>query len=288
MLKYLQTIKKETAVDRIIIEGRKLINAVERIYYALPKNKELAGKPISGIRLFISNGRIDFTATNGYRLAMYSSKLVKDKTKWKRAYTVPAREIKELVDSVQRDEEVEITVEDNKITFKGLNFDKTVDLIEGRYPPYHKVIPKEYNIKIKVSKDKLLNAINTVIKERPYKDSEVGHYERVVLRLQGKRLVVSSLSPTDPLPEDYKSRIYDIPVEVIYDYFKGDQDIPPYVCLNELYLKNAMKPIKGAKVVIGIVNECSPVAFESPDPTYGYLGLVMPMDPASNQLILVR
>jgi DNA polymerase-3 subunit beta len=273
-------------VDRIVIEGRKLINGIERTFYALPRNREFAGKPISGIRLFIANGRIDFTATNGYRLAMYSSKLVKDKTKWKRAYTVPAREMKELVDSVQRDEEVEILVEDKKMTFKGLNFDETVDLIEGRYPPYHKVIPKEYNIKIKVSKDKLLNAINTVIKERPYKNSDAGPYERVVLRLQGKRLVVSTISPTEPLPEDYKSRIYDIPVEVLHNYFN---DISPYVCLNEIYLKNAMKSISGAKVVIGFVNEYSPVAFISPDPAYGYLGLVTPIDPNThNQLPLVR
>jgi hypothetical protein len=34
----------------------------------------------------------------------------------------------------------------------------------------------------------------------------------------------------------------------------------------------------------------SPVAFISPDPAYGYLGLVMPMDPNGtyNQLALVR
>jgi hypothetical protein len=36
-------------MDRIVIEGRKLINGVERTYYALPRNRELLGNPISGI-----------------------------------------------------------------------------------------------------------------------------------------------------------------------------------------------------------------------------------------------
>jgi hypothetical protein len=50
-----------------------------------------------------------------------------------------------------------------------------------------------------------------------------------------------------------------------------------------------MKPISGAKVVIGFVNEYSPVSFISPDPAYGYLGLVMPMDPENcNQIALVK
>jgi DNA polymerase III sliding clamp (beta) subunit (PCNA family) len=278
-------------MDRIVIEGRKLINGIERTYYALPRNKEFLGSPISGIRLFIANGRIDFTSTNGYRLAMYSSKLVEDKVRRKRAYTVPAREIKELIKNVHVDEEIEIVVEDDKMVFNGVNFNKTVDIIQGRYPSYHRIIPKEYNIKIKASKNRLIDAINSVIKERPYKDSEAGRYEKVVLRLQGKRLVVSTVSPKDPLPEDYRSRICDIPVEVIHDYLnvKGEEYASPYVCLNEIYLKNAMKPISGAKVVLGFVNEYSPIAFISPDPAYGYLGLVMPMDPENcNQMVLAK
>jgi hypothetical protein len=124
---------------------------------------------------------------------MYSSKLVRDKVRWKRAYTVPAREMKELIKDVHVDEEVEIVVEDDKMVFNGVNFSRTVDIIQGRYPPYHRVIPKEYNIKIKASKNRLIDAINSVIKERPYKDSEAGRYERIVLRLQGKRLVVSTI-----------------------------------------------------------------------------------------------
>jgi DNA polymerase III sliding clamp (beta) subunit (PCNA family) len=64
-------------VDRIVIEGRKLINGVEKTSYAVSRRKELLGTHTSGMRLFIENGRINFIASNGYRLAMYSVKLIK-------------------------------------------------------------------------------------------------------------------------------------------------------------------------------------------------------------------
>lgn len=275
-------------VDRVVIEGRKLINGVEKTSYAASKRKKLLGTHTSGMRLFIENGRINFIASNGYRLAMYSVKLIKDDIRRRRAYTVPAKEMEELIENIQKDDEIEITVEgDGRMTFSCQNFSKSIELLQVKYPPYHKIIPRVYNIKIEVSKDELKDAINSIIKERTHKDSETGPYERIVLRLQDKRLVISTISPMDPLPEDYKSKIRDIPAKVLHNYFN---DISPYVCLNEIYLKHALNPIKGAKVVIGFVNEYSPVAFLSPDPTYGYLGLVMPMDPEGGykQLALIK
>jgi DNA polymerase III sliding clamp (beta) subunit (PCNA family) len=279
--------------DRVVIEGRKLINGVEKTAYAASKRKKLLGTHASGMRLFIENGRINFIASNGYRLAMYSVKLIKDNIRRRRAYTVLAKEMEELIENIQKDDEIEITVEgDGRITFSSQNFSKSIELLQVKYPPYHKIIPRVYNIKIEVSKDELKDAINSIVKERTHKDSETGPYERIVLRLQDKRLVVSTISPMDSLPEDYRSKICDIPAKVLHNYFASEDEeyTSPYVCLNEIYLKHAMNPIKGAKVVIGFVNEYSPVAFLSPDPTYGYLGLVMPMDPEGGykQLALIK
>jgi DNA polymerase III sliding clamp (beta) subunit (PCNA family) len=70
--------------DKITIEGRKFIRGIEKVAYATSKRKGTAGTPISGICLSIGGGRIDFVATDNYRLAVYSAKLIKD--------TVPKKE----------------------------------------------------------------------------------------------------------------------------------------------------------------------------------------------------
>ncbi|MBX0312485.1 MAG: hypothetical protein JHC31_12060 [Sulfurihydrogenibium sp.] len=278
--------------DKITIEGRKFIRGIEKVAYATSKRKESAGKPISGICLSIGGGRIDFVATDIYRLAIYSAKLVKDAVLKRRMYIVPVEAARELANKISKDENLEITVQDNKITFNSPSYSLTCDLIQGKFPSYYKVIPRSFNIELKAPKGKLSEAIRNVVKERLYRSEEVGSYERIKIIPQKNKLVVSTLSSDQPLPTDYKSRVHSIVVETLYNHFGfSDEDtISPHVYLNDMYVRQALNTIEGAKVIIKIINEYSPIAITSPNPEDGYLALIMPINPDNpqEQLALVK
>jgi DNA polymerase III sliding clamp (beta) subunit (PCNA family) len=209
-------------------------------------------------------------------------------------HIIPVESARELINKISEDENIEITVQDNKITFNSPSHSLTTELIQGKFPSYYKVIPTSFNIKMKVPKGRLSDAIRSVVKDRFYKSEEVGSYERIKLIPQKNKLTVSTLSSNQPLPIDYKSKVHSVVAETIYNHFSTgdeDSDISPHIYLNDMYLRQALNTIEGAKVMIGIINEYKPVAITSPNPEDGYLALIMPMNPDGNpedQLVLIK
>lgn len=116
---------------------------------------------LNGILFVIKPDFIRLVATDGRRLAVADEKMQLPKT-LERKIIVPAKAINELGKLLGDDGDVKIFFSDNQIFFDVGHSRLVSRLIEGEFPDYEKVIPKEVKEKLGVSRDKLLSAVRRV------------------------------------------------------------------------------------------------------------------------------
>lgn len=124
------------------------------------------GRPIlTGILTEVSGGKLDFVATDGFRLAHRQLQLPESKSSEAEGFRslIPKRTFEEVLRLVSEEEvdEVKLSSSGNQnhivITFS--NTQVSSRLIEGQFPAWGKIIPQKLVAKTLVEKDDLLKAI---------------------------------------------------------------------------------------------------------------------------------
>lgn len=115
---------------------------------------------LTGINFKIDNDILECTATDSYRLAKKSIKLLTSISE-SINIIVPTKNLIELIRLfTSEDKSVELHIFTNKIIFK---FDTIIlmsRLINGTYPDISKLIPNDFTLKIKISLISLFNSID--------------------------------------------------------------------------------------------------------------------------------
>jgi DNA polymerase-3 subunit beta len=111
---------------------------------------------LNGILFEIRPQKISLVATDGRRLAYIERKL-EAKTQKQRKMIVPTKTINELAKTLGEGD-MKIFFGENQATFDMGNIVIISRLIEGEYPRYEQVIPKEQKEKIKIDKNNFLSA----------------------------------------------------------------------------------------------------------------------------------
>jgi len=112
---------------------------------------------LNGTLFIVMNKIIKLVATDGRRLAVIEKKLPNE-TGVDRKIIIPTKTIQELSRLLQEDGEVKIAFDENQILFD-LNDTVIISrLIEGDFPNYEQVIPKELKEKILIDRNALLAA----------------------------------------------------------------------------------------------------------------------------------
>ncbi|MGB9721021.1 MAG: DNA polymerase III subunit beta [bacterium] len=120
-------------------------------------SKDLSRRAMNGVFVQLKDGTLNIVTTDGARLALCRKELAGDTYE----LIVPPK-VFDLLDTAQRDEILEISVEERMI---GLNFaDTTIiaRLIEGPYPNYEAVIPKAFSGTCTIEKSALEGALKRV------------------------------------------------------------------------------------------------------------------------------
>lgn len=120
------------------------------------------GRPIlTGILMDFSDGKLDFVATDGFRLAHRSLNLPKDKQQFKSL--IPRRTFEEVLKILSEEEVEQVNIatsqDQNQAVF---NLGETIvssRLIEGQFPAWEKIIPQKIVTRAVVAKDELWQAI---------------------------------------------------------------------------------------------------------------------------------
>jgi DNA polymerase-3 subunit beta len=145
--------------DSITMEQKKLKSMLSMTNFAMSKDE--TRYVLNGILFTIKPNCLRLVATDGRRLAMAETKAQFPKAQ-ERKIIVPAKTVNELNKILADEGTVKILFGENQVLFDVGPTKVVSRLIEGEFPNYEQVIPKEAKEKVRVLRDKLLAATKRV------------------------------------------------------------------------------------------------------------------------------
>lgn len=122
---------------------------------------------LTGAHLELGETKITLAATDSFRLSeavikLDKAKVTEDYKKYlakNSAVIVPARTLSEIIRAISaEDENVKVYLAENQIFFETADVLFVSRLIDGKYPEYKQVVPKEFSLNMIVKKEDLLKA----------------------------------------------------------------------------------------------------------------------------------
>lgn len=251
-----EPVRKAVKAD-LTIAGRVLAEIIDKTIFAVSPDE--ARYNLSGV--FVESpeaGAVRMVATDGHRLSMVEREV--PGFKMEGGAIIPRKGLAELRKLLDRDgeENARLVIDGQLAWLRRGGTEVTMRLVEGEFPDYRGVIPKEVRYQIAVPRDVLLAAI----KRAAIFSNE--RYHGVKLGLSKGLLTISSTSP------DMGEASETIDVE-----FGAGEDFS--IGFNAAYLLQALAVIpQGGEVLLGLSDEVSPGVLTTPaDSKYTYV--VMPM-----------
>ena len=139
------------------IDRKDFVDMVKKTSFAAHKGKHRYA--LNGVLLVIKPGKMQMVATDGRRLA-HIEKKTKNPAGTEVAVIVPTKALDEII-KVLGDEDVKIgiNVSESQLVAKTAQAVVSTRLVEGHFPPYESVIPKDHDRKVDLNRDKLHSAV---------------------------------------------------------------------------------------------------------------------------------
>ncbi|MBU3968987.1 DNA polymerase III subunit beta [Patescibacteria group bacterium] len=139
----------------IIINSNDLILGLKSVWYSASPSSM---KPeLSSIYIYYDNGKIVFVATDSFRLA--EKKILNRKIEEFESVLIPHKNVSEIIrvfEPVNGD--IKINLSDNQISFSSNGIYLTSRVIDGTFPEYGQIIPKEHSSKAILLKQDAIGA----------------------------------------------------------------------------------------------------------------------------------
>ena len=144
--------------SKTTIKGDTLANAINKTLFA-SGNDEL--RPVmSGMYCELSTDQITFVATDAHKLVKHTrTDISSDKTA---SFILPKKPLIILRNNVSDDADIKLEFNDTNALFTFNNITIICRLIDGKYPNYEAVIPKENPNKLTIETSSLLSSIKRV------------------------------------------------------------------------------------------------------------------------------
>ena len=115
---------------------------------------------LSSVYLKLGDGVLTTVATDSFRLAEIKTP-IKSKTH-NEPLLIPIRNIQEIIRILEHKETVEVRVDENQITFIADGSYLTSRVIDGAFPDYTAIIPKQFSTTITVLRQEIMNVLRKV------------------------------------------------------------------------------------------------------------------------------
>ncbi|QGU00607.1 DNA polymerase III beta subunit [Candidatus Syntrophocurvum alkaliphilum] len=211
----------------------------------------------------IENNQINIVASDTHRLAFYNYTLENINLE-PFNFIIPIRSVNELLRLLDdTDDDIKIGFSENNVIFYNDNFIILSRLIEGKYPNYDQVIPKNFNTKVLLKTDILSNSLERA-KTMPTDDKlKIQHAQ---FTFKEDEISINSFSET----------IGEI-VEIIEEFnLEGDNDIK--IAFNTNYLLDVVKLLDNEtkEISISLSGSLGPSLIKNPDKN-NYLYILVPL-----------
>ena len=148
---------KITKENEHILNVLDLKDALKKVSFSV--SYDTTRPEISGVLISLENKLATFVGTDSYRLAEKSIKV--NKFSNDKSVIVPLDTIQEIsrIINYEIENEVKLYIEENQILFEINGIELVSRLIEGSYPDYRQIIPKEFKTRVEVKTNELVQAI---------------------------------------------------------------------------------------------------------------------------------
>ena len=229
-----------------------LNNLIRKTVFSVAKDET---RPVfTGVNFIVGEGKITAVATNTHRLALQSEPLSEPCEEW--SFVVPGNTLRDLIsqfNSKDAEEVVRVEIATGFISFFFFNNLLTARRIEGQFPPYDKVIPKETATHVSVDTaefKKVINFISLMSKET--------QYNTVKFDISKYGFDISSNSPEVGGASQS--------IECTFD---GE---PIELSFNVDYISDYLYTVDGGKLQIDLNDKFSPIKITEPtNPDYVYI-----------------
>lgn len=241
---------------KISCEKNVFLEAVGSVVFAAASNE--TRPELSGVLLKGGDAKCVLTATDSYRLAEHALPLAQ-KLDEDISVIIPSKTLNEvgrIVGAQNELAEVKLEIGANQIAFTAGNTEIVSRLIDGVYPDYEQIIPKEFKTTIIAKKETLTKAIKAA---SLFSRSGIND---VVLSTTGEGLSIKSANTQ--LGEHKVTTEAEV------------QGTPNEITFNFHYLLGALQVISAEKIKIQMIDAGSPCLL-SPAGKEGYLHIIMPI-----------
>jgi DNA polymerase-3 subunit beta len=238
-----------------VIQVKDLSSAISQVVFATAVNTT---RPIlTGVYFSINKDELKMVATDSYRLAEKTLKIknsVGDTT-----CIVPGKTILELgtiLSLVKEDSEVTVVISKNQIFFGIDKIEITSRLIEGQFPNYQQVIPKDSKTKITLNVGELslaLKRINLFAKE---------NNNKILLQVNSGGVSITTDTTQYGVGEiEIKTKV------------EGENN---EIALNSQFILDVLANIGASDVICELGAKSSPAIFKSNEKS-DYIHIIMPL-----------
>ena len=248
--------EESTDIKKVVVNKNEFSKGIKQVVFAVSTQETQA--VLTGVCFNIENNLLELAATDGNRLTRVQ-KEIKEPVEDQINFIVPAKTLAEVqrISSMVDDEDITLKIQKNKIVFEFKDLMFQSRLIEGIYPKYQQLIPKNNDKNIVIDRVELINAI-----------------ERVAIMVNDRINVVrfnfttNSLEIMAETPEAGKSKD-NIDIEYNFDDM--------LTAFNYKYVLDALKNMDSKSVEIEISDALAASIFKPKDDNDNYICLIMPV-----------
>lgn len=233
-----------------------LYEAINEVVFAASLN---TSRPVlSGVLLLVNGDSVKLVATDSYRLAERKITLA-SKVSEDISCIIPAKTLIELgkIISKSDNKEVKINVSTNQILFTAGDIELISRLIEGKFPDYEKIIPKDNKTKFEVSVEDL----SLVLKRVSLFARENNNSIKLSATNDGKLLISSD-----------ETKVGEEKAEVMIK-MEGENN---KISLNSQYLLDVLTCVNKDKIEFLMTDKVSPATIK-PAGGKDYVYIIMPL-----------
>jgi DNA polymerase-3 subunit beta len=243
------------------LEQAELTSMLKSVAYA--QSTDETRYILNGVYFNFRDGKLSLVATDGRRLALVSKELEVPATS-AGAIILPAKTVNELARMLDKGEKLKISFNDRRAAFQ-INTDKDASgltdsiylyskVVEGNYPNYQQVIPKETHQRIKLERELFLQCIHRAALVCSEKSNSVK------LKLTSNLLEITAQSPD--FGEAHES--------MAIGYSGPDLQ----VAFNPSFMMDPLKALNKDEVFFELKDEVSPGVFKTLD---SFICVIMPV-----------
>ncbi|MDR2336854.1 MAG: DNA polymerase III subunit beta [Candidatus Nomurabacteria bacterium] len=210
---------------------------------------------ITGVYFNSFKGQLFVAATDGYRL---SERRLLDKIKSDIKVIIPVAALQEVLRSVSKEtEKIKILIDDSQVKFQFDLVEITSKLINGSFPDYRQLIPKDNDINLVLTKDEMMR----VVKLAGLFAKESGGTITIETNKSENKVSIRSIA------SEVGENSSDIVVEV---------DVDGKINLNSKFILDALNVVSEEKVQVGFSDKMKPVVIKN-EISDDYIHIIMPI-----------